>query len=174
MCLRKRKTLWQLPLPQLKNWWENAPPLMTKTKFAIAVTGAKLGVSGDGRINAREKRHRITCVQRVFSMAEKNLSPICTHCADNSRIWNNKWACCKMLATRSKTIQCLHPADAGTAIGRLRATNSRPYIFYKTFSAFCNTPLLLLMSKNGVFSLKVHHKRAYFTSLCSTAKDSPK
>ena len=57
-----------------------------KTKFAIAVTGAKLGVSGDGRINAREKRHWITCAQRVFSMAEKNLSSICTHCADNSGI----------------------------------------------------------------------------------------
>jgi hypothetical protein len=61
-----------------------------KTKFAIAVTGAKLGVSGDGRINAREKRHWITCVQRVFSMAEKNSSPICTHCADNSGVWDNK------------------------------------------------------------------------------------
>lgn len=31
------------------------PSFDDKTKFAIAVTGAKLGVSGDGRINAREK-----------------------------------------------------------------------------------------------------------------------
>ena len=162
MCLRKRKTLWQLPLPQLKNWWENAPPLMTKTKFAIAVTGAKLGVSGDGRINAREKRHRITCVQRVFSMAEKNLSPICTHCADNSRIWNNKWACCKMLATRPKTIQCLHPADVGAAIGRLRATNSRPFKFYKTFSAFCNTPICYHVQTSVILTWGGSYAKAYF------------
>lgn len=31
------------------------PSFDDKTKFAIAVTGAKLGVSGDGQINAREK-----------------------------------------------------------------------------------------------------------------------
>jgi hypothetical protein len=50
-----------------------------------------------------------------------------------------------MIATRPKTIQCLHPADVGAAIGRPRATNSRPYIFYKIFSAFCNTPLLFVI-----------------------------
>lgn len=31
------------------------PSFDDKTKFSIAVTGAKLGVSGDGRINAKEK-----------------------------------------------------------------------------------------------------------------------
>jgi hypothetical protein len=61
-----------------------------KTKFAIAVTGAKLGVSGDGRINAREKRRWITCAQRVFSMAEK-IYPRYVRIVPIIRgFWNNK------------------------------------------------------------------------------------
>ena len=63
--------------------------------------------------------------------------------SDNHK--GNYRACYKMLATRPKTMQCLHPADVGAANGRPRATNRRPYIFYKTFSAFCNTPSFVVM-----------------------------
>ena len=58
-------------------------------------------------------------------------------------------ACCKITATRPQTMECLHPADVGAIIDRPRATNSRPYGFYRTFFAFCNMPCLFSHSAIG-------------------------
>ena len=43
-------------------------------------------------------------------------------------------------ATASKTMEILHPQDVGAAIGRPRATNRRPYEFYRKIFVFCNSP----------------------------------
>ncbi len=43
-------------------------------------------------------------------------------------------------ATRPLLCKYLRPADVGADSIRPRATNSRPYKFYRTVVVFCNTP----------------------------------
>ena len=57
-----------------------------------------------------------------------------------------------MLATRPKTMDCLHPADVGAVIDRPRATDSRPYKILTNAFVFCNTLQGLQgMGELGVF-----------------------
>ena len=46
-----------------------------------------------------------------------------------------------MMQQTLKLCNFLHPADVGAVIDRPRATNSRPYGFYRTFFVFCNRPV---------------------------------
>ena len=45
----------------------------------------------------------------------------------------------------------LYPADVGAVIDRPRATNSRPYGFYRTFFVFCNSPDIFYLATKPTF-----------------------
>ena len=45
-----------------------------------------------------------------------------------------------MMQQPPKTMEMLHPVDVGAASGRLRATNRRPYEFFRYVFEFCNRP----------------------------------
>ena len=65
-------------------------------------------------------------------------------------------------ATAPKTIEILHPQDVGAVIDRPRATNRRPYGFYRQIFAFCSSPLRAVTLRSPLFAVWDYSPKYFF------------